>query len=228
MARHPGGGPPALFLPSPPRRWACGQSPERGAGPYPHRTTRGVAGPSLHRGGLLRAEPRRALNSCMQGLSGGRSNIFFALRLSDWRVSPTGRLRLTKSPLLADPVRRDDDDGARVGRRPTPPSRRRRRAGGPHRGGASLAPHRCYSRFALLLRWARPRCTAYDSYGGNFCRRRVDERDTVPDYPDDPGPLDSANCHCRHVARRRLLGSILRFAREVRSDGLSRSHRAEQ
>ena len=35
MARHPGGGPPALFLPSPPRRWACGQSPERGARPLP-------------------------------------------------------------------------------------------------------------------------------------------------------------------------------------------------
>ena len=28
-----GRGPPALFLPSPPRRWACGQSPERGGKP---------------------------------------------------------------------------------------------------------------------------------------------------------------------------------------------------
>jgi hypothetical protein len=59
-----------------------GRAPSGGRGPYPHLTTRGVAGPSLHRGGLLWVEPRRrALNSCMQGLSGGRSNIFFALRL---------------------------------------------------------------------------------------------------------------------------------------------------
>eukprot|EP01047_Picozoa_sp_COSAG01_P033295 COSAG01_NODE_2444_length_7687_cov_2511.796916_1_plen_83_part_00 len=61
-----------------------GRAPSGGRGPYPHLTTRGVAGPSLHRGGLLRAEPWRALNSCMQGLSGGRSNIFFALRLSGY------------------------------------------------------------------------------------------------------------------------------------------------
>ena len=60
-----------------------GRAPSGGRGPYPHLTTRGVAGPSLHRGGLLRAEPRRALNSCMQGLSGGRSNIFFAHAWSD-------------------------------------------------------------------------------------------------------------------------------------------------
>jgi hypothetical protein len=43
-------------------------------------------GPSLHRGGLLRAEPRRALNSCLHGHSGGRANIVFAHRLSDYRV----------------------------------------------------------------------------------------------------------------------------------------------
>ena len=35
MARHPGGGPPALCLPSPPRRWTCGWSPGRGARPLP-------------------------------------------------------------------------------------------------------------------------------------------------------------------------------------------------
>jgi hypothetical protein len=46
------------------------RAPSGGGGPYPHLTTRGVAGPSLHRRGLLRAEPRRALNSCMQGRSG--------------------------------------------------------------------------------------------------------------------------------------------------------------
>jgi hypothetical protein len=47
------------------------RAPSGGGGPYPHLTTRGVAGPSLHRRGLLRGpEPRRALNSCMQGRSG--------------------------------------------------------------------------------------------------------------------------------------------------------------
>ena len=40
----------------------------------------------MHRGGLLRAEPRRALNCCLHGRSGGRSNIFFALTLSGQRV----------------------------------------------------------------------------------------------------------------------------------------------
>ena len=35
VARHPGGGSPALFLPSPPRRWAHGWSPGRGARPLP-------------------------------------------------------------------------------------------------------------------------------------------------------------------------------------------------
>ena len=47
MARHAGRGPPALCLPSPPRRWTCGQRPERGGGLYPHLTTRGVVGPSM-------------------------------------------------------------------------------------------------------------------------------------------------------------------------------------
>jgi hypothetical protein len=41
-----------------------GRAPGGRRGPYPHLTTRGVAGPSLHRGGLLRTESRRAaLNS---------------------------------------------------------------------------------------------------------------------------------------------------------------------
>jgi hypothetical protein len=52
-----------------------GRAPSGGRGPYPHLTTRGVAGPSLHRGGLLRAEPRRARSTaaCRAIREGGRT-----------------------------------------------------------------------------------------------------------------------------------------------------------
>ena len=82
VARHPGGGSPALFLPSPPRRWACGWSPERGARPLPPSDYSRCGGAIIASRGLLRAEPWRALNCCMHGRSGGRANIFFALTLS--------------------------------------------------------------------------------------------------------------------------------------------------
>ena len=55
VARHPGGGPPALFLSSPPRRWACGWSPERGARPLPPSDYSGCGRGHHCFAGLLRA-----------------------------------------------------------------------------------------------------------------------------------------------------------------------------
>eukprot|EP01047_Picozoa_sp_COSAG01_P056088 COSAG01_NODE_6319_length_3737_cov_4.264156_2_plen_171_part_00 len=53
VARHPGGGSPALFLPSPPRRWARGWSPERGARPQPPSDYSGCGGAIIAPQGLL-------------------------------------------------------------------------------------------------------------------------------------------------------------------------------
>ena len=67
VARHPGGGSPALFLPSPPRRWACGWSPERGARPLPPSDYSGCGGAIIAPRGLLRAGRWPALSTAVLG-----------------------------------------------------------------------------------------------------------------------------------------------------------------
>ena len=67
VARHPGGGSPAPFLPSPPRRWACGWSPERGARPLPPSDYSGCGGAIIAPRGLLRAGRWLAASTAVLG-----------------------------------------------------------------------------------------------------------------------------------------------------------------
>jgi hypothetical protein len=74
VARHRGGGSPAPFLPSPPRRWACGWSPERGARPLTPSDYSGCGGAIIAPRGLLRAGRWLAASTAVLGAIGGSAN----------------------------------------------------------------------------------------------------------------------------------------------------------
>ena len=72
--RHPGGGSPAPFLPSPPRRWACGWSPERGARPLAPSDYSGCGGAIIAPRGLLRAGRWLVASTAVLGAWVGSAN----------------------------------------------------------------------------------------------------------------------------------------------------------
>ena len=72
VARHPGGGSPALFLPSPPRRWAHGWSPGRGARPLPSSDYSGCGRGHHCFAGLLRARRLAGGLNCFLAESAGQ------------------------------------------------------------------------------------------------------------------------------------------------------------
>ena len=74
VARHRGGGSPAPFLPSPPRRWACGWSPERGARPLAPSDYSGGGGAIIAPRGLLRAGRWLAASTAVLGAIDGSAN----------------------------------------------------------------------------------------------------------------------------------------------------------